>query len=337
MRVLHAIRSDGFAGVERHVCVLASAQCEAGIQVTVVGGDPDRMRGALPHAVTTVPARTTLQVARAVRGAPADLVHAHMTAAELGATTATTGRQTPVVVTRHFAGPRGRSAGGALAARMVKPRVSGQIAISGYVASRIEGRSTVIYPGLLPRPLGTADVRGPRVLVAQRLEAEKATNVAVQAFAGSGLAGLGWRLVVAGVGRQSAALEELAAAVGVSAAVDFVGRLSDLEATMDTSSMLVAPCPVEGFGLTVLEAMAGGLPVVAAAAGAHLETVGVAESARLFTPGDVQAAGAQLRDLAGSEESRTAYGATLRDVQLERFSLDRQVRDTLAFYDSVLA
>jgi glycosyltransferase involved in cell wall biosynthesis len=337
MRVLHVIRSDGFAGVESHVCVLASAQSDAGLQVTVAGGDPGRMRRALPQAVTAVPARTTLQVARAVRTTPADLVHAHMTAAELGATLATSGRRTSVVVTRHFAGPRGRSSAGALAALVVRRRVSGQIAISEYVASRIEGHSTVIHPGLPPRELVGTAARSPHVLVAQRLEQEKSTDVAVGAFAESGLAGSGWRLVVAGSGTQRRVLEEQVAATGLTSAVDFVGRVADLEAVMDTSSVLMAPCPVEGFGLTVLEAMAGGLPVVAAASGAHQETVGSVGSARLFAPADTGEAAAHLRELARSERERTTYGAALRAVQQEHFSLDRQVKDTLTFYEGVLA
>ena len=46
MRVLHVIHSDGFAGVERHVAMLAAAQHDAGDQVVVIGGDPASMVSA---------------------------------------------------------------------------------------------------------------------------------------------------------------------------------------------------------------------------------------------------------------------------------------------------
>jgi hypothetical protein len=44
LRIVHAIRSDGFSGVERFVLRLASAQSRAGHRVHVIGGDEERMR-----------------------------------------------------------------------------------------------------------------------------------------------------------------------------------------------------------------------------------------------------------------------------------------------------
>ena len=67
---------------------------------------------------------------------------------------------------------------------------------------------------------------------------------------------------------------------------------------------LVAPCPIEAFGLSVVEAMARSLPVVAAAAGAHLETVGSVDGAALFPPTDDPADAARwLEKLAGDESA----------------------------------
>ncbi|WP_258934087.1 glycosyltransferase [Nesterenkonia pannonica] len=82
-------------------------------------------------------------------GGGADVVHAHMTAAECAAAAASycPTRGTPLVVTRHFAGPRGSSRLGGLAAKLIVRRSDAQIAISGYVADRVEGASTVIFPG----------------------------------------------------------------------------------------------------------------------------------------------------------------------------------------------
>ena len=45
VRVLHAVRSDAFAGVESHVARLACAQAASGDEVVVIGGDPVRMGG----------------------------------------------------------------------------------------------------------------------------------------------------------------------------------------------------------------------------------------------------------------------------------------------------
>ena len=91
MRIVHAVRSDGFAGVERHVAGLARAQAAAGHQVCVIGGDPRSMATAVDNqGVVLQPAATVPQVASALRRmAPgSDVVHVHMTAAEVAATVA---------------------------------------------------------------------------------------------------------------------------------------------------------------------------------------------------------------------------------------------------------
>ena len=62
--------------------------------------------------------------------------------------------------------------------------------------------------GVRPEPDRVAAVdRLPVVLVAQRLEREKHTDVAVRAFAASGLADAGWRLKIAGDGALRGELE----------------------------------------------------------------------------------------------------------------------------------
>ena len=101
---------------------------------------------------------------------------------------------------------------------------------------------------------------------------EKRTDVAIRAFAASGLADDGWRLKVAGHGSLLVELERLTEELGISARVDFLGPRRDVAELMSRSAILLAPCPIEGLGLVVLEAMAAQLPVVASAGG-HLETL----------------------------------------------------------------
>ena len=63
LKIVHAIRSDGFSGVERYVLRLAVAQAPRGIGLHVIGGDPRQMRGPLAEAgVTHTPAARTAEV-----------------------------------------------------------------------------------------------------------------------------------------------------------------------------------------------------------------------------------------------------------------------------------
>ncbi|TQM63988.1 glycosyltransferase family 4 protein [Humibacillus xanthopallidus] len=339
MRVLHAVRSDAFAGVESHVARLACAQVAAGDEVVVIGGDPDRMAAAVEGAARLVPARTVAEVVRAVRHwqRGADIVHAHMTAAEIACATALLGSSTPLVVTRHFARVRGSNPASTLAATAAATRVSAQMAISDYVARSIGGVSTVIHPGVLSTASTIpASERRPVVLVAQRLEAEKETEVAMTAFARSGLAGRGWRLELAGGGAERERLEALAGRLGIAPSTDFLGHRGDVTQLMRRASVLLAPCRVEGLGLTVLEAMAEALPVVAVAAGGHLETVGSVPGAALHPAGDADAAGSLLAELARDPAARDAYGAALQRAQRERFTPEHQALETAAVYREVI-
>lgn len=333
MRVLHALRSDGFAGVERHIATLAVAQAQAGHEVTVIGGDTAKMRSAFGSAqVVAVPGNTVAEVINQVRrNRSVDIVHAHMTAAELAASLAS---RSPIVATRHFARRRGTTPVGRLAGTLVRRRVRTQIAISAYVAEAVDGSATVIHPGVAP------DYEPPRarrrvILIAQRLQREKNTDVALRIFAGG--APDDWALEIVGRGPELPALRSLAHELGVGDRVSFLGFRDDVPELMRTSSVLLAPCEVEGLGLSVLEAMSHALPVVASRAGAHPETVGAADGARLFSPGDPHEGAFMLADLLADPTGRDAYGSELARVQRERFTPTAQAAATDEIYRAVLS
>jgi len=334
LRITHVVVTDAFAGVERYVCQVANGLSARGHQVDVVGGAPDRMRAELDHTVVHRPAGTVPDAVRAlvaVRGT--DLVHAHMTAAEAGAFLARPVDRAPIVATRHFAEERGSDPVRAALARVTARPVAADIAISGFVADTVRGPTTLIPNGVAGRPQAPLD--GRRVLMLQRLDVEKAPEVGLRAFAASGLAGDGWELVVAGAGVLRPDLERLAAALGCGDVVTFAGLVADTDTLLASSTVLLAPAPAEPFGLSVVEAMSHGLPVVAAAGGAHVETVG--RAGVLFPPGDAAAAGRALADLAADRERLRSVGTALRDRQQERYSLALHLDRLESLYRAVAA
>lgn len=338
LRVLHAIRSDGFSGVEQFVLRLARMQAADGHAVHVIGGDPPRMRPGLDEAgVAHTPAARTIEVLRAVRALAdeIDVVNTHMTAADVATIAALAtrrrARRPAVVATCHFARARGR-VGPIPIDALVRGRIDAQIAISSAVAAAVEGPSTIVHTGIDPRPAGDPAARERTVLIAQRLQPEKRTDVGVRAFAASGLADEGWTLDVAGIGPERESLERLGAELGIAPSVRFSGYRTDLPELLIRAGMLLAPCPVEGLGLTLLEAMASGLPPVAADAAGHVELLaGLDERAR-FGAGDADAAGARLRSLAADAAGRAALGAAARERQQAHFSLRAQADGTDAVY-----
>lgn len=339
LRIVHAIRSDGFSGVERYVLRLAAAQAAAGHRVHVIGGDPRQMRGPLAEAgVTHTPAARTAGVMLALRRYRhrADVVNTHMTAADLAASAALSRRRTApaIVSTRHFASPRGR-VGVLRLDRVVRRALDAELAISSAVAAAIELPSTMVHSGLASRsPSGVARRRV--VLMAQRLQVEKHTVVGVEAFARSGLVEAGWELWIAGIGPERERLEQLALNSGIASAVHFLGFRSDVTALMDECGILLAPCPIEGLGLSVLEAMQSGLPVVAARGGGHVEMLEGLDPRALFPAEDADAAAHALRGLASDDRARARLGAQERERQRADYTMDAQVRGTAAVYRAAI-
>lgn len=327
--VVHAIRSDGFAGVERYVCDVGTELDRRGWAVTVVGGDPDRMRRELPSGAHHVRAASTPAVLAALlKVRQVGVLHAHMTAAEIACVLAGAPTRTPVVSTRHFASRRGRSVSGRVAGPVVRRRLARQVAISDFVAASVGEPTTVISNGV--RDAAAAPLDTPVVLVLQRLGQEKQTAVAVRAWATSSARLNGWRLRIAGRGPERVALERLVADLGVTDSVTFVGFVDDAGAEMDACSLFLATAPAEPFGLAVVEAMARGLPVVAAGGGAHLETVAAAGS--LFLPGDVAACAAALDAVVADAGIRRCMGSAAQDRQRTEFSLVKHVDRIEALY-----
>ncbi len=339
MRILHVVHSDAFYGVERYVATLATAQASMGDEVAVIGGSVITMPAQLQASgIGFSPGGSLSELARGLRRfRGADVIHAHMTDAELAAvcTRGVLSRKSSVVATRHFAQHRGASRIGSLAAPLIGAGLDGQIAISRFVADRIEGASTVILPGV-PVPSVATVKRAPYILVAQRLEREKSTDVALRAFASSGLAHRGWRIRFAGDGAQRAELHSLSSTLGVADEADFMGRRDDVPQLMASSSILLASAPAEPFGLSVVEAMAAGLPVVAAHAGGHAESLPPEELAYGFKPDDVDAAADSLRKLADDKSLREAIAEAGKLRHRHLLTPQIQARQTRAFYTNVL-
>ncbi len=199
------------------------------------------------------------------------------------------------------------------------------------MAETITSPSVVIPNGVPDRD--QAPLVSSTIVMLQRLDEEKAPDVGIRAFALSGLGDRGWRLVVAGQGELRQSLLRRVGELGLTRSVDLVGPVTDTDALLDGTSVLLAPAPLEPFGLSVVEAMAHGVPVVAAAGGAHLETVG--QDGLLFPPGDPQAAATALVRLGGDPPLRRAVGEALRRRQQDRFTLIGHVDRLEALYREV--
>ncbi|MFJ1700828.1 glycosyltransferase [Streptomyces sp. NPDC088252] len=173
-------------------------------------------------------------------------------------------------------------------------------------------------------------LRGRDVLLVlcSRLSVEKRPGRALEALAGLRHRGVRAALVVAGDGPLRTGLESRARAHRLP--VDFLGHVRDRESLADlqaAADICLAPGPAETFGLSALEALACGTPVVASANSALPEVIGAAGVA---APDTGEAFAAAVRELLGRPEDERRAMARRR---AELFGWDRSVAAFLAAHE----
>ncbi|MFE5732817.1 glycosyltransferase [Streptomyces sp. NPDC056528] len=170
------------------------------------------------------------------------------------------------------------------------------------------------------------------LLLCSRLSVEKRPGAALDALEELRALGVAAALVVAGDGPLRAALERRARERRLP--VRFVGHLADREALADlqaAADVCLAPGPAETFGLSALEALACGTPVVVSASSALPEVVGTAGVAAADTPAAFASGVRSL--LAVPEEARRRAART----RAEGFTWDRSVAAFLRAHDALPA
>ncbi|MFG3508695.1 glycosyltransferase [Streptomyces sp. NPDC047821] len=178
--------------------------------------------------------------------------------------------------------------------------------------------------GLRARYAPDADVL---LLLCSRLSVEKRPGMALDTLAELCARGVRAALVVAGDGPLRGGLERRARGLPVH----FLGHVDDRErvaALQASADLCLAPGPAETFGLSALEALACGTPVVASATSALPEVIGDAGAAAQDTPAAF--ADAATRLLARPEARRRAAAR----ARAELFGWDRAVAAFLAAHDA---
>ncbi len=143
-------------------------------------------------------------------------------------------------------------------------------------------------------------------------------------------------IAIAGEGEERGRLCARIRALGVEERVRLLGFREDVPALLRGADVFVMPSHAEGLGTAVLDALACGLPVVAARAGGIPEMIADGETGLLVEPRDAAGlARAVVRALSDAELAARLRAAGPRAV-LERFSVDRMVDSNIEVYRKVL-
>jgi glycosyltransferase involved in cell wall biosynthesis len=141
-------------------------------------------------------------------------------------------------------------------------------------------------------------------------------------------------LVLLGDGEERAALEALAASLGVADRVRFTGMRSNAVNLHQGLDVSVLASYAEGFPNAVIEAMAVGVPVVATAVGGVRDAVADGETGYVVPPRDVDALAAALRRLADDAEKRRRYGREGRRRAMQHYRRTEVLETIYALWQS---
>jgi glycosyltransferase involved in cell wall biosynthesis len=288
-----------------------------------------------------------------------DIVHAHSWTSGLAVLAAARDIAVPVVQTfgslaaaerRHRVPGRQSAArlrlepGIARSADMVLASSADELADLARLGVR-RARARVVPCGVdtqLFTPEGPAAARNgrPRLLAAETLTAAGGPEIAVRALAEIPDAEL---VITGGPSRdeisRNGAYRELARIAGslrVRDRVEFTGAVAggEFPALLRSADLLVSTAPYEPVGSVSIQAMACGVPVVAATVGAEADAVIDSTTGLLLPPGQPMQLARRIRRLLGNSMQLEAYGIAAADRAKSRYSWERIARETLAAYEA---
>ncbi|MEI6234763.1 MAG: N-acetyl-alpha-D-glucosaminyl L-malate synthase BshA [Planctomycetota bacterium] len=144
------------------------------------------------------------------------------------------------------------------------------------------------------------------------------------------------RLLMVGEGPETAGARALAKELGVEADTVFLGNQQAVENILAMCDLFLLPSAHESFGLSALEAMSCGLPVLATEIGGLAEVVTHGEDGYLCHVGDYECMAASALSLLTDPEKLKAFGMAARKKAVERFGPEKLVPLYEGVYERVL-
>jgi len=353
MRVIQVINALQPGGAEVLLCGLAGELVRCGVdtevfalQKTGSGLEEEMERKTTVHFASASSAYSPTcirSLARRLRAGSYDVVHAHLFPSQLWTPLAVrkAGRRVPLITTEHSTSNRRRR----WWLRPLDTRIYAQYSciacISDAVREALEdwvpavrGRTAVVPNGVdtariqAAGPASKAVVVGdsdcPVILAVGRFENAKDYATLLRALPLVQAA----HAVLVGDGSRRLEMEQLADDLGLAERVHFLGRRDDVPELIRMSDVFVQSSHWEGFGLAAVEAMAGGLPVIASRVPGLADIVG--EAGMTFGVGDHQELADCLNALLKDESARRQFGLKSR-----RRSADFTIQMTAERYASL--
>lgn len=370
-RVLHVIDSLRLGGAEtllaalvrelrrsgrsqNAVCVPDCGDADPGL-VGLVGEHADELLW-LPDLPLYDP-RLYLALGRALTGFRAQVVHSHLSTANVASRAVALPLRRPHLATIHTVpGPSAEDSrlraladgwSAWLSRRLVAP--SAEVADAYRAAFHLPASRMRVIPNVpaaeppgegfdregLRREIGGEDVEH-LVLAVARLQPEKGIDDLVAAAAPLRARLPGLRVAVAGSGPEEEALRARIAVAGLEDAVSLLGTRSDVGALLAAADAFCLPSRHEGLPISLLEAMQAGLPCVATRVGGVPGVLDDGVNGVLVEPSDPETLAAALERVLTDRAEGSAMGAAARELVRERYAAAAAARAYADVYDELV-
>jgi glycosyltransferase involved in cell wall biosynthesis len=357
MRILQLCSAREIGGGERHLVDLANGLAQRGHEVfaALTPGSPLRKElSALDSSkILELPMRnamnlsTAMKLAGFAREKKIEIVHAHV-ARDYPLAALVTGRSNArLVLTRHVLFPMNRIH------KLTLRRTARVIAVSEAVANALRAQTifdpkkiTVIHNGIEVdrfangRELFRNESGKLRVGTIGHLAPIKGFDDFIRAAAIVCREREDVEFIIVGEDKSEqrenrTALETLIDDLDLNQRVKLAGWIEDVASMLSTFDLFVSSARTEPFGLSIVEAMAAGVPVVATGSEGAREIIEPNQTGRLVPIGEVQETAKAIIDLLKDRNERERLAQNAQIAARERFSLQQMVAKTEQVYEEV--
>ena len=207
------------------------------------------------------------------------------------------------------------------------------VAIPNGIADLV--RNPNIKPAELRRQLG-ARSDDLLILNTSRLAPDKGLEYLIEAAATIPPMGRRVKIIIAGDGPARDGLEQLAAKLGVTDRVTFIGFREDVSDLLAACDLVVLPSLREGLSIALLEAMAAGKPIIATSIGSQREVASHGDMALFVPPADAPSLREGILRLAGDQALMARLGNNARAVYENFYTEDRMLQSYRQLYLDLL-
>jgi glycosyltransferase involved in cell wall biosynthesis len=360
MRILQVSSAREIGGGERHFADLSNGLARRGHAVFASLRAQSPLRAHLseiaPRNILELPLRNALDLSSAIklkhyaRENQIEIIHAHVARDYPLAALATRGSAARLVLTRHVLFPL------KTVHRLTLRRTAGVIAVSEAVADGLRGQA--IFPPEIVRVIhnginvdrfrrgreqisrASRDGRW-RVGAVGQLAPIKGQEDLIRAAAKVCQTRDDVEFIITGEADSRAEdyrkhLEKLIHELGLESAVRLLGWADDVADLLPTFDLFVSASRYDAFGLSTIEAMAAGVPIISTTSAGAREIIEADRTGRLVPIGDVENLARAIFELLNDPSERARLAQNAQATVAERFSLNRMIERTEAVYREVL-